>query len=230
MVSDIYTSTPGSAPTELYVWNNDLYFQATTAANGNELWKMNGGSPVLVKDVYTGSPASYPSNFFGWNGKLYFMADSDGANGSELWSTTKAVGNATLVKNFSAPTVTVMNKSFFELNGFLYFIVSQTNTELWKTDGTTAGTTMVSTLYNNSVAMNFSKIQYGNYVYFSINWTSGNYLFRTDGTTAGTAEILSGTFTGGSSAPVTQLTLLNNTIYFIGQSATTGYELWKLVP
>ncbi|MEG4334986.1 Ig-like domain-containing protein, partial [Microcoleus sp. AT9_A2] len=80
--------------------NNTLYFPATDATNGHELWKSDGttSGTVLVKDIYPGAIASYPYNLINLNNTLYFSADN-GTNGNELWGLVPAT-----ITNVSATT------------------------------------------------------------------------------------------------------------------------------
>ena len=52
----------GSRPRSLTVVGSTVFFTATDATHGTELWKTDGtaAGTALVKDVYPGSIGSYP--------------------------------------------------------------------------------------------------------------------------------------------------------------------------
>ncbi|NEQ96597.1 MAG: hypothetical protein F6K30_07725, partial [Cyanothece sp. SIO2G6] len=69
-----------------------LFFAATTAAAGTELWSMSvsGASAntdaALERDIFTGTDSSSPQNLVAVGDTLYFSADNGtAANGRELW-------------------------------------------------------------------------------------------------------------------------------------------------
>ena len=89
-----------SSPRSFTDVNGTVYFSATDAANGTELWRINGsGVAELVEDavpgggIYPGSSGSYPTDLMNVNGTLYFRAAEDNSFGSveydphgyELW-------------------------------------------------------------------------------------------------------------------------------------------------
>ena len=64
-----------------------VFFSATDANHGQELWVTDGtpeGTHICV-DIQTGIESSSPTSFFVLNGKMLFIAD-DGMHGAELWS------------------------------------------------------------------------------------------------------------------------------------------------
>ncbi|HPV40462.1 MAG TPA: Ig-like domain-containing protein [Spirochaetota bacterium] len=73
-----------SNPSDLYVYNNRLYFRAENGTDGQELWVYDGTANPFMVDIYPGPNSSYPKSFTEFNGKLYFSADNN-INGQELW-------------------------------------------------------------------------------------------------------------------------------------------------
>ena len=57
---------PGSAqaPASLAVWNGQLWFTATTSANGHELWRTDGtaAGTVLAVELVSGSASAGPQD------------------------------------------------------------------------------------------------------------------------------------------------------------------------
>src|SRR5207244_3151648 len=74
-----------SAPVAM---NGVLYFSATDAAHGDELWRSDGtaAGTYLLKDIRPGIGKSAPRSFTAVGGALFFAAN-DGADGFELWKT-----------------------------------------------------------------------------------------------------------------------------------------------
>lgn len=74
-----------SKPTNLAVFNNELYFSALDGTHGFELMKFDGTTVSLIKDEYPGAGSSSPWNLTVFNSKLYYSAlDSIGSR--ELYS------------------------------------------------------------------------------------------------------------------------------------------------
>lgn len=96
---DIFTGSDGvtpnsSSPSNLVVANSRLYFAATTASGGRELWSYDGVAPApeQVIDIRNGANSSNPLDLIAvgdllgdGTGRLFFTAD-DGTRGREVWS------------------------------------------------------------------------------------------------------------------------------------------------
>lgn len=137
-----------------------------------------------------------------------------------------------LLIEFSASPFTSAPQSFVEVNGTVYFQAATRGqgAELWKTDGTTAGTQLVKDIVpgldTGSYPTNLTN--FNGILYFTATdpVTSQQELWKSDGTAAGTVTVDG---TAGSSLPA-QLTVVNNTLFFVAQRTitnSTGQELWK---
>jgi ELWxxDGT repeat protein len=69
----------------LIVFQDKLYFVASSTTTGYELFLYNGSEIELALDIYTGTTSSRPSNLIIYEDKLYFSANS-GTEGYELFS------------------------------------------------------------------------------------------------------------------------------------------------
>ncbi|MFN5330932.1 MAG: ELWxxDGT repeat protein, partial [Planctomycetota bacterium] len=154
--------------------NGILYFSASDATNGRELWKSDGtnAGTVLVKDINIGSGDSYPVLRSNLDGILYFTANA-GIKGLELWKSDGSSAGTVLVKDIrsgvgsSSPDINLVN-----VNGTLYFSANDgTNgIELWQSDGTSAGTVIVKDIRNgiaSSTPSNFTNLN--GTLYFTAN-------------------------------------------------------------
>ncbi len=78
-----------SDPSNLTVIGDLLYFTATTADQGEELWRYDMAAPtdklVLLANLRPGNQSSEPDNLVNVDGILYFVAN-DGDRGREVWS------------------------------------------------------------------------------------------------------------------------------------------------
>ena len=136
-----------------------------------------------------------------------------------------------LVIEFSGTPFTSAPQSFTEVNGTVYFQASSRGfgAELWKSDGTTAGTQLVKDLVPglDSGSYPTGLTNFNGTLYFTATdpLTSQSRLWKSDGTAAGTVVV-----DPVQAASPSQLTVVNNTLYFVAQrsgSNSTGLELWK---
>jgi ELWxxDGT repeat protein len=252
LVKDIFSGSTASNPQNLIDLNGTLFFSATDATNGIELWKSDGTSSgtVLVKDINPGVSGSNPRNLVVYNDAIYFSAN-DGTHGFELWKSDGTESGTVLLKDIN-PTTDSMPGNFKILNGTLYFFAniesSSNEYHLWKTDGTEAGTvdTGIFGSNNDQFSINnncFTDITginaigvYENKMYLcgtglsynaeSDYYAQYNYLIATNGTLAGTTRIKE---IGGESADIVMGNFLvfKNNLYFQASDGVNGAELWK---
>lgn len=143
-IMDIYSGGSSVIASESPIeMNGALYFRATTAANGQEIWKTDGTQTTLLKDIGAGATGGNINSLTNINGTLYFRAN-DGTSGDELWKSDGSSGGTAMVKDIHTSGSSTP-AGFTEMNGLVYFraIDAVHGLELWKTDGTEAGTVMV---------------------------------------------------------------------------------------
>ena len=89
LVKDINPGPSSSIPQQLTTVGKTVYFVATDATYGQELWKTDGteSGTVLVRDIAPGSASSQILNLINLNGTLYFSAVSTLPNHEkrQLW-------------------------------------------------------------------------------------------------------------------------------------------------
>lgn len=238
--------TGASAPTELTVVGDLMYFAATNGTNGRELWVTDGTTQGtrMVKDIAPGSSGSSPDNLVAIGSTLYFVA-TDGTNGRELWKTDGTSTGTVMVVDITPTDATSSTiDSLVAVGGGLFFTANDgTNgVELWKSNGTSNGTVQVK---NIAAAAGVSStpgnlIEMGGILYFSADdGVNGRELWKSDGTANGTVlvrDINTGTFSDTSgTTPVTKprssapglFTVAGNTMYFAAIDFNNGAELWK---
>lgn len=220
-----------SFPQNFIVYNNKLYFTATDAINGAELWESDGTETgtKLVKDIYPGGIAkgSNPQNFTVYNNKLYFAAKTS-TNGTELWETDGTESGTKLVKDINV-YASSFPSNLIVYNGKLYFRANDNKIgyELWESDGTDIGTKSVSDIYTETISsspQNFTV--FNNKLYFTADdGINGIELWESDDTEAGT-KLVKDINVNGDSTP-SNLTVYNGKLYFSADDGTNGVELWE---
>jgi len=151
-----------------------VYFSANDGSHGYELWRTDGNNQgdgattgtFMVKDIQPafGFPAvnqgSNPSSLLFMNGNLYFAAD-DGIVGKELWTSTGAKGNATLIRDIAQTgpggVFDVKQNSnphnLTQVGTNIYFSANdgKEGFELWRLDTTTNAVGIVNTVLDSGV-------------------------------------------------------------------------------
>jgi ELWxxDGT repeat protein len=218
-----------SWPNELTVYNDSLYFSATSTTNplNYELWRYHTNSgAALVADLRpnTGNNhGSYPNKLKVFDNALYFMAD-DGTHGWELWKHTPN-GTTLIDINPGDASSSSYPKFFTAYSNHLYFqaYTSAEGFELWRTDGT--NTAMVADLNpgaESSFPENFTT--FNNALYFrGTDPALGSELLRFDGIQISVAADIHPT---GSSYPK-NLFVYRGALLFTADDGVNGWELWK---
>lgn len=145
VVKSPVTPANGSAPYQVTVANNLLFFRGGTNSTGHEPWKSDGtpAGTVQVKDIYAGSTDSMngqlPSEWVSFDGYAYFVANDGlgGVAGRQIWKTNGTtttmlpfVFNASVAPNPNS-LVVFGNSLFFKIHKDGYGM------EWWTTNGTT---------------------------------------------------------------------------------------------
>ncbi len=82
--------------------NGTLYFAATTASQGTELWKSQGTSATttLVREIVAGPGGANIEELFALGSTLYFSASAS-SSGQELWKSDGTSAGTVLVRDIS---------------------------------------------------------------------------------------------------------------------------------
>lgn len=240
LVGDINAVSRDSTPQDFVQIGSLTYFTADDGIHGRELWKTDGtaAGTMLVKDIHPADSlysGSYPSHLTAVGEVLYFVADN-GANGRELWKSDGSAAGTQLVADVqaggafsgSAPSGLV------SFSGSLYFTADDgvNGRELWKSSGT-AGTTQRITNLNTGGDSFLEATQLVNFngqlVFAARQGSAGSALWVSNGTTGGTT-LLKDLIPDGDGIlhfDSDHVASTSTTLYFVGNTASTGGELWK---
>jgi ELWxxDGT repeat protein len=230
-INAVVSATSNSNPQNFTVFNNKVYFNATTGTtvSGQELWTTDGtdAGTTLVRDIRTGTASSNPQDFTVINPTTMLFSANDGTNGVELWKTDGTEVGTVNVVDYSgtANSVTWMEN----LNGTAIIgqIVTATGRELYKSDGTSANSGLILDVNpGSSLGVGTGFFKNGNTIYFQGNdGTTGLELWKTDGTTAGTV-LVKDINPGITASGISDFAAVGNDIYFKA-NGPNGEELWK---
>ena len=242
LLKDIYTGTTpigspsvdvpnSSSPENFTVVGGNVYFTATNAANGLELWKSDGttAGTSLVKDIASGTTGANPTGLTAVGGTLFFAA-SDGSNGFELWKTDGTTAGTVMVKNIASGGSSSNPTQLTNVGGVLYFAADDgvNGTEIWKSDGTTAGTNIVTNVRLGAAGSNPTSLtNVAGTLFFAANdGGNGVELWKSDGTASGTVLVKNINLGAPDSSPGNFLAI-GSTLYFTANDGSNGVELWK---
>jgi ELWxxDGT repeat protein len=173
--------------------NNALYFTATNATTGLDVWKTNGtaAGTAIVKDFP--NPAYLMNEL---NGTVYIASNYIESlewdlDVSELWKSNGTAAGTTLVKKISVDGYSFgFTKSFILKNQLAFLHATEYSTDLYTSDGTETGTKFVKGYSPDwrggvlhSFVINDALILTEGYDYF-VSWIS-----RTDGTPEGSTRL-----------------------------------------
>jgi ELWxxDGT repeat protein len=210
----------GLNPLALTVFNNALFFFATSDSATYGLWKYDGvNSPARVGTMVLNSL----NNLLVYNGALYMGAATsgtdfepwkyDGTNFTFLGQVNAGGTNATPV--FWA---TYRNQAFFSANDGIH----GTGYQLWSCDGTNL------TRLTDFVTGGIYAFTFNDTLYFTANdGLTGYELWKYDGTAVSQVADINPGFNGSLPEP---LSAFNNTYLFQATDGLHGTELWRLDP
>ncbi len=199
------------------VLGNSVFFPATDAEHGTELWKSDGTpeGTSLVKDILPGPSSSGIDQLTRSGVGVFFTAINPADSTTVLWRTDGTESGTSILRSFGgfAP------ERLADLQGTLLFFVQIPDArQLWWTDGTPGGTTFVRSF--PAVSTTSPGTVAGGFLFFGWSDSLGNsQLWRTDGTASGTILL----------APVLpeELTAVGGQVLFAVVDAAHGRELWR---
>lgn len=222
---DIVPGTAGSEPRDFIFYNNKMYFTATTATLGRELYEYGGtGNPVAITDISPGSANSFDLPvYYIHNNILYFSAINTA--GTAIYT----LQGGSISKLFDIPPGFKMGH-YGELGNIVVFTVPSVSTGfmLYKTQGTPATTSMLhsfSGMFNDLFAQ---FVAFNNKLYFGAADAAFNVeLWNTDGTTTSMVKDIN-PGPNGSIPILANSVILNGKLFFSAQTDDDGDELWSI--
>jgi len=206
-------------PSDLALFNGELYFSARDINDGKELWKTDGTESGTQKVIdlakttswWGGNCGSEPQDLVVLGDKLVFHTGSWGCFDSELYA-TDGTENGTIRLADTCDGCDDNINSMHVFNGELFFSAAfenNYNNELWKTDGTPDGTVMVKEINPGNSSNGLCRLSYSssglckgfieldNYLYFLADSGTGygHELWKTDGTNFNTIKVEIGSAT-----------------------------------
>ena len=241
-----YTTTFNS----LTAMGDHLLLRADTAANGNELWRVDATGGTLLKDIEPGTGSGLewvappdgnlypkPPAVRPWArvGNTFYFRGVTTAHGGELWRSDGTAQGTMLVKDIAQGPAAHYNDftsypdELTAVGNTVFFVASDgvNGKELWKSDGTDAGTALVKAIvpeawYGPTALMNVS----GTLYFRADDGINGTELWKSDGTAAGTM-IVKDIVAGAGSSYGTPIANLAGTVMFAAYVPGSGVELWR---
>lgn len=251
VVGGINPFLDSSHPMILTNVNGTLYFRASDASNGLELWRIGqtGFAEIVQRAGFIGGinpiDSSYPQLLTNVNGTLFFSAN-DGSHGTELWcigisglaeiveraGLTGGVnpGQSGLIFVFSPMSMARSTSAHGgdDVGDELWRIGSSGLVEIVEREGMTGG------IYPGLGGSNpFNLTNVNGTLYFTAYDTNYGFELWRIGTSeyaeiVERAGVAGGISPGGGSSVPSNLTNVNGTLYFRASDESTGDELWRI--
>ncbi len=216
------------------LFNGELYFNASTAATGQELWKVKAdGTVVSLGDLNPGAASFAPLliDAVEMGGELYFVAQTANS-GEELWKIT-ASGNVVQAADIVAGPVSSSPAyySLMEFDGALYFsaTTAEEGGELWKYTPSGGAIRVLDIVPGKEGSNPVPRIIFNGELYFTA-WTpaTGVELWRLKAN--GSAELVKdiNPGTGGGIAHSNNFVVFDQKLWFRGYTPDGGAELWSV--
>lgn len=233
---DAFGNPNGSYPDKMIVLNNQLYFVASDATHGRELWVTDGTETGthIVKDIRTGTGESFIADIVVMNNRLYFFASSTGS-GFELW-TSDGSEPGTYMIPFSSSEATPHNPMRLRASSNLLYFGAKTsasmnnyNYELWSSDGEEIWmVTDINGTDEGSVEINSDFTVFNDKLFFTANdGVHGEELWSSDGSEEGTA-LVKDIAVGADNSAFYFSFVYDGNIYFKAHNPTADHsDIWK---
>jgi|GEM_PF-1626075 len=165
-------------------------------------------------------PGSDPRGMKLFDDNLIFSTAGN-AFGREVYKYNFNTQKSEILKDYTSPG-RIVKSSFYNLNDKVYFFAegAYSKLELWCTDLNTNNTFKIKDLNEDSYSSYLNTL-FGKIIGDKLVFSYRSNLYVSDGTSEGTNKIPNVTLVNN------QFTSLNNKVYFFGNSALYGQELWS---
>ena len=209
-----------SNPSHLTEHNGRFFFFADDSVHGPGLWRTDGteAGTVLAADLAVG-PSFTPHLLASTGTKLFILGANN--DGEGLWTSDGTAAGTRRIFTWLGSGDPQPKSAIFQ--GRLYFVSQGT---LWRSDGTAAGTGPFLDSAGQPFLNAGSLRALSHHLYFTAGRDPN--LWQTDGTRAGTRPVA--TPTTGSMQVLGDLFQVGTRLFFQGQDAAAGRELWAIGP
>lgn len=164
LIKDINPGKVGSSPTNFTLYKNKVYFTATTAANGAEVWSTDGteaGTQLAIEVIAGANPLyGHERLIVAKNGKLYFSQDGKAYVSDGTTAGTSQIGTLTHV-NFSDAGTTDSPASTTYKDGIAFVDNDRGDAVIYEHDGTTLKSLKTLTLDYFTTVYGLSEVDNG---------------------------------------------------------------------
>ncbi len=226
-----------SNPQNFTVFNNLLFFSASEATHGNELWSTDGtvANTTLYTDINDSSAFSSFPHYFAANTEYLFFNAFTQQFGAELWAVSKDnTKKAFMVKDIhsiAGPTSSdpeflyvFKNKVYFSANDGI------SGKEVFVSDGTANGTFLLKDLCPTNSFPNYFTTYNGKLYFTAKDNALNTKLFETD-SSAASIKVIEPNNTNYTNSLLANpyLTVSNGTLFYTAYYTTTeGIEPYTL--
>ncbi|MCB0699863.1 MAG: T9SS type A sorting domain-containing protein [Chitinophagales bacterium] len=231
LIADLTFGPDSSRPDYYTPLNGKLYFIATTAAGGTELYEYNEVNfPKMVTDINPGAANSVSGPVIAFDNKIFFVATTS-AYGSELWFYDPVADTSGLAADIDTGVASSNPADFTVINGKLYLSAStvKNGREMYEYDGSNAptmltdispsGLSSISPSYSNAFAW------YNNKIYFAGRDTFGQTHVHSYNPANSDVKLEFKINTNGSSQP-RDFVVYNKQLFFTANDGSKGFELY----
>lgn len=234
MLIDLNSGSGGSSPSNLFVYDNQLYFTAVGVGIGRELWRTDGsasGTELFADINEAESEGSNPRGFIEFDNKLFFVA-SDSVHGSELWYAD--ADSVHMVKDVGLDIGGLGYAQLHEFDGKLFFAAQTQNFGsriLFESDGTEEGTLPVLTAEGGFIKDPNNFVNWGDRMIFNAKkaQTENTQMWIRNAGSQNARQLFPDSVVGWAAFPYSEHCIYNNELYFAGTLIDSiGVELFKL--
>lgn len=237
-VDPVFGDPPRDGPEFMTLHQGELYFVATDATTGAEVWKSDGSAAgtTLAFELAPDLESFRPEALMSTDNYLFFTAENP-TTGRELYRTDGTAAETVLLEEPIPGPGSSAPQPLGTLDDSVFYVArSETaGLELYRSDGTVAGTFLLMDIWPGAEPLLAGDspsdvVPFQNGLAFSANDGTGRDLWFTDGSIAGTDRLPDANPTGDAAAkPVIALDQL---LLFQAVTGTIGNELWstELIP